>query len=32
MNMLRIHTACIGNHDLDFGIQQFELLSGSFVF
>lgn len=27
--MLKIHTACVGNHDLDFGVDHLEYLMGS---
>lgn len=29
LNMLKVHTACIGNHDLDFGVDHLEYLCGS---
>ncbi|KAF8822002.1 5'-nucleotidase, C-terminal domain-containing protein [Cardiosporidium cionae] len=29
LNMLKIHTACFGNHDFDFGIDHLEYLVGS---
>lgn len=29
LNMLKIHTACVGNHDLDFGVDHLEYLAGS---
>ncbi|XP_055388956.1 protein 5NUC-like [Condylostylus longicornis] len=29
LNMLKIHTACVGNHDLDFGVDHLEYLMGS---
>ncbi|KAH0473406.1 MAG: hypothetical protein KVP17_001552 [Porospora cf. gigantea B] len=28
-NLLKVHTACVGNHDLDFGVDQMEYLIGS---
>nr|POF15375.1 mannosylglucosyl-3-phosphoglycerate phosphatase [Quercus suber] len=28
LNSLRTTAACLGNHDLDFGVQQFQLLAG----
>lgn len=27
--MLKIHTSCVGNHDLDFGVDHLEYLMGS---
>jgi len=32
LNLLKIHTACLGNHDFDFGIDQLEYLRGSTQF
>eukprot|EP01068_Selenidium_serpulae_P008637 Selendium_serpulae@DN5034_c0_g1_i2.p1 len=29
LNMMKIHTATLGNHDFDFGVDQLEYLSGS---
>lgn len=29
LNMMKIHTACYGNHDFDFGVDHLELLAGS---
>ncbi|KAH8738699.1 nucleotidase (5'-nucleotidase/2'-cyclic phosphodiesterase) of the calcineurin superfamily [Cryptosporidium ryanae] len=29
LNMMRVHTACFGNHDFDFGIDHLEYLTGS---
>ncbi|PPS96817.1 5'-Nucleotidase/apyrase [Cryptosporidium hominis] len=29
LNMMRVHTACFGNHDFDFGVDHLEYLAGS---
>uniref|UniRef100_A0A0G4FXX2 5'-Nucleotidase C-terminal domain-containing protein n=1 Tax=Chromera velia CCMP2878 TaxID=1169474 RepID=A0A0G4FXX2_9ALVE len=29
LNMMKIHTACYGNHDFDFGVDNLEYLAGS---
>eukprot|EP00918_Siedleckia_nematoides_P005763 GHVU01012665.1.p1 GENE.GHVU01012665.1~~GHVU01012665.1.p1 ORF type:complete len:662 (-),score=158.75 GHVU01012665.1:335-2320(-) len=32
LNMIKVHTACYGNHDFDFGVDQLEYLAGSTQF
>lgn len=29
LNMMKVHTACFGNHDFDFGVDHLEYLAGS---
>lgn len=29
LNLLKVHTACLGNHDFDFGIDELEYTIGS---